>query len=106
MKHSFWLTLIVTGAPLIVYPFILLANVMSLAGSPSSSPVSPALRLASQAFLWSATLYPIAYVYSLQKCIQLSRDGKFSSARRVSQIPLFYLLVVAILLWAWQRADQ
>src|SRR5260370_5094703 len=101
MKHLFWLWLLVAGAPLLIYPFVLLANVMSLAGHPSSNPVPLGLLLTSQGFQWSLTLYPIVYVYCAKQAIACSQTDDSKSATNLSVVPLLYLCLVAAFFGEW-----
>jgi hypothetical protein len=55
---------IISFIPLVVYPFILLANVMSLAAYKSGKE-SIFLLIVSNAFLILSTLYPVTLAYSV-----------------------------------------
>jgi len=48
--------------PLVVYPFCLLSNVMSLAGAPGRGNPGVLLRCASNGFLWGSTPYPVVWL--------------------------------------------
>ncbi len=54
-----------TSAFLLLYPFVLLANVMSYAGYANSATTSLGLSIAMSGFLWSSTLYPLPYLAAL-----------------------------------------
>ncbi len=106
MKRRFWIWLLIAGAPLLIYPFFLLANVMSLAGHPASHPTRLALRLTSQGFLWTSTLYPIVYIYCASKAIACSRAGNPKAAVNMSVLPLLYLALVAAFFCGWMISNQ
>ncbi len=86
---------------MLIYPFILLANVMSLAGHPSSKPIPLALLLTSQGFLWTSTLYPIVYVYCAKQAIACSQTDDPKNSMKVSLVPLLYLCLVAMFFGGW-----
>jgi hypothetical protein len=106
MKYRFWIWLLLGAAPLLIYPIVLLANVMSLAAQPSSQPVPILLQLSSKAFLWSSTLYPIVYLYYARKAIANSKQGDSRTAVTMSLLPLVYLILVLIFLCAWFATDS
>ena len=92
---------------LLVYPFCLLANVMSLAAVPAQGAAPGlALRLASGAFLWGSTLYPVVYLLAAAVSLFLSSNDRAVGARRVAQVPLVYLLGVLLCFVAWLVAEQ
>ncbi len=101
MKLRAWVVLIPAGIPLIVYPFVLLANVMSLAGHQSAEPCPPALLVASQGFLWSSTLYPVVYVVCARTALAMSRKMKTGLALLLALLPIVYLGIVAAFFAAW-----
>ncbi len=105
MKYRFWLWLALGGAPLIIYPIVLLANVMSLGGEPPMHPVPLALRLSSQGFLWSSTAYPIVYFYCARQAIYY-RQAKPKYAVNMSTLPLLYLAIVAALFCGWMITSR
>ena len=92
---------------LLAYPFCLLANVMSFAAVPAQGAAPKlALRLASGAFLWSSTLYPVVYLLAAAVSLFLSSNDRAVAARRVAQVPLVYLLGVLLCFAAWLVAEQ
>lgn len=101
MKPWILASQILAGLPLLVYPFLLLANVMSLAGE--RTPGDGKAWLASRLFLWSSTAYPLVFMacFALAWAAQGRGDGKRALA--LSVLPLAYLLLVALLFINWQR---
>ena len=75
----------------IIYPFVLLADMMSLAGQPSGN-ASAMQIVAAKAFLWGTLAYPIVLLI----CYVIWRDRN-SSGRKTSSLicafPLLYLLI-------------
>lgn len=67
--------LVLAALPLPLYPFILLANVMSLAGEPPQPPrqIDLAQRIAGWGalyFLWGGVLYPLLYIYCVAQMMR------------------------------------
>jgi uncharacterized Tic20 family protein len=105
-KNYFPLWLQIARAPLLIYPAVLLANVMSLARQRPSKPVPSAELLAPSAqlhallellFLWTSTLYPLVYVYCARQATACARKDDQKNAMRFSLVPLLYLCLVAVL---------
>lgn len=101
MRSYYWILLIVGALPLLIYPFILLANIMSFAGTKSSTPVPLMQTVMSQAFLWSSTLYPVAYVACLIAAVTCSRSGNGAMALKLAAAPLLYLGLCVVLMIGW-----
>lgn len=84
--------LLLLGAlPLLIYPFCLMANLMGFA-----APTPP--RGVFKAFLWSSTLYPIAYLPAAGVAAVLASNDRLRAARVFAGLPLLYLLGVLICL--------
>ena len=99
--------LVVGAVPLLIWPFMLLANLMSLAAWSLPTGVRPSLlqTLVSQLFLWSSTLYPLVYLAAGITSVVFASTGHPPSANRFALIPLGYLLVVVLLLFAWMAVS-
>lgn len=106
MKHRIWLWLVLGAIPLLIYPFLMVANVMSLAAEPPHYPVSLALRLSSQGFLWSSTLYPLVYFGSAIVALIQSHFQNDRAARRYAVLPLLYLIGVIALFLLWLATSE
>jgi hypothetical protein len=96
----------IARAPLLIYPAVLLANVMSCARHRPSEPVPSAQLLAPSAqlhallellFLRTSTLYPLVYVYCARQATACARKDDPKNAMRFSLVPLLYLCLVAVL---------
>ncbi|KUP23382.1 hypothetical protein AWJ19_28835 [Paenibacillus sp. DMB5] len=101
-----YITFFVLGAvPLLIYPFVLIANIMSLAGSWSGQEES-ILKAIVILFIILTSSYPITYIISLVLyLIKKLKNKNKNGAVLVSKLPLLPLihLVLAILvgcLWA------
>jgi hypothetical protein len=101
MKYRYWVWLAIGGLPLLIYPFILLANIMSLAATPSPKPVPILLWLFSKAFLWGSTLYPAVYVFCGILAIAKSQQRHYHWASTVALLPLLYLVLVLAAMAGW-----
>jgi len=106
MARYYWILLIVGALPLLIYPVVLVANVMSFAGTPSSTPVPLMQKLASMAFLWASTLYPVVYIGCLIAAITYSRGGDPAMAFKLSAAPLAYLGLCVLLMFAWMMTGS
>jgi len=106
IKHLYWIWLILAGLPLLIYPFLLLANIMSLAAETPREPIPFALRLCSLGFLLSSTFYPLAYGGCIVKIITLVVAAEHKQALRWSFVPLLYLAIVAMFFCGWMLTSQ
>lgn len=92
--------LLLAAAPLLIYPFILIANIMSFAGTPSSTPPPILATLTSMAFLWASTLYPLIYFPCLIAAIATARTNP-SRSLQLAAAPLAYLGLCIMLFFLW-----
>jgi len=80
---------ILLSVPLIAYPFVLLANVMSFAGEGEKVKGIPSIAtLSFYAFLVLSTLYPLSVIVSW---VFIKRNDF-----RITLIPLLHLLVCVL----------
>jgi hypothetical protein len=105
MKYRFWIWLAIGGLPLLVYPFILLGNAMSLAATPSSKSVPILLYLSAKVFLWGSTLYPVVYIFCAVTAVAKSQQGDFRKASTVALLPLLYLALVLAAMAGWMATN-
>jgi hypothetical protein len=89
--------LVLGGMPLIVYPGVIVADVMALAASGGH------LRLPASLPEWlngyviiGATIYPAIWVPALVRSILLIRRASEASALRISLIPLAFLVTLPL----------
>ncbi|MBI9100038.1 MAG: hypothetical protein JEY91_16270 [Spirochaetaceae bacterium] len=88
---------ILFGLPLIVYPFVFLANIMSLASyKTGNEPLF--LKFISGLFLMSSTLYPLSYLIPLVK--YLKKKNYF-----LILIPIIHLIIVILSFIGWMKLD-
>ncbi|MEO3946073.1 hypothetical protein [Gorillibacterium sp. CAU 1737] len=87
-----------SGLPLVIYPFILIANVMSLAAPTNGQ--GGMLLFISRAFLILTTIYPISYFGCLILFYALKKQTLL-----VAGIPYLHLTLIAILFFLWQAAE-
>jgi hypothetical protein len=105
MKKLAVVILLVLGAlPLIIYPFVLLANVMGFA-APRSGNESFSLVLISYLFYISTLVYPIVYLGCAGFAIAWLRK-KTSSALGCALGPIGYLFTLLALGGIWMFAEK
>ena len=89
----------------IFYPFVLLADLMSLAGHPSGSTPSLMQSVLANTFLFGTMAYPVA----LLVCYVIWR-GRNNSGRETSSLvcafPLIYLLIPVLMMVALSNTQQ
>lgn len=89
-----------TSLLLLAYPFVLMANVMTLANLPSAEPLPTATSLSIHGFMWGSTLYPIPYLAALAGSIWHLRKGRPKIALFWQAGLLCYLVLVITLLFS------
>ena len=97
----FPLPLFAAGVPLIIYPFLFLANIMSLAGARPANPPPFLLSLGANGFLWGSTLYPFFYLYCVRKFREQPYPLERQSSRLFAWLPLLYLVGVCVFFLLW-----
>lgn len=90
------------GGVLVVYPFCILANVMSFAGhrDPNDEP-GWLLSTTASSFLWGSTAYPLIYFPCLLIAWMLWKNERVSAARWTANVPVLYLAALLVLMFAW-----
>lgn len=83
--------------PLLVYPFVLLANVMSLAGEKLATTFK-LYNTSRYSFIVVTTLYPISVIVG----------WKFNELERITLalIPLYHLLLCVALFYIWSNLGK
>ena len=95
-----WLLLLVAALPLLIYPFVLLANIMALAGHRSGDePII--LLLPGFAFVLGTTAYPLVYILCVVAAIAYMKKARGAAAVACSTAPLAYLALMAGLAALW-----
>lgn len=104
MKTATILLLVFAAVPLLIYPFVLLANVMSLAGTRSGSePMGQVL--VSYAFLFTSTLYPLAYLICAILSVAAMKRGRERAGLYWGIGPIAYLLGIVLLAGLWMMVS-
>ncbi|WP_416438449.1 hypothetical protein [Phnomibacter sp. MR] len=87
-KHENYLSILKALGilPLIIYPFVLLPNLMALGGHGGGS-------FTAKAFIYSSTFYPVTLIASLW----------FNKQRKliIAALPLFHLGFCILFYWLW-----
>jgi hypothetical protein len=100
MKFVTHFMLLLGALPLLVYPFVVLANVMSLAGERSGNE-PPLLMLVVYSFLLGSLAYPAVYVPCALLAVARVKKNDDNTAFWYVVGPLGYLLLLAGLLAIW-----
>ena len=93
--------LIIGGLPLLAYPAVLLAGVMSLSAMQmEDSPDSPAfLNVLAKIFLFGTMGYPLIYVASAIAAVSLAKGQNEALAVKISKVPMMFIAGLGILLF-------
>lgn len=101
---SITVRLLLGALPLLVYPFVAIASVMSLAGYRTGT--EPMLRmLVARAFQITSLLYPVVYLGSLIAALSLKKADE-AAARKVTTIPFWFLLLIVAAFFGWMLLDR
>lgn len=96
------LLLTLGGLPLLIYPLIFFANMMSL-GAEATGREPLLLRFIAGGFLWSSLLYPLVYLCFRKLAKRRLTAGNGRAACLHSALPLAYLAVVLLFFALWTR---
>lgn len=96
--------LFLAGLPLLVYPFLLIANAMSVAGYQAAD-VSVFVIIFRSAFLLISTLYPVVFLGSVVSYVVSQRRGNSRWAGRSVWIPYLTLALILVLFLLWLLAE-
>jgi len=96
--------------PLVMVSLCSLPNFLADAMTGSAAAWNPSVKgpvpFAAQAFLYSSLAYPLVYVPCVLGWFILRRLDRQDVALRVSGIPLFYLLILAVEFAAWASVQR
>lgn len=97
MASRFWICLALGFVPVIIYPWILIVNLMT---------VDASLPFPFKAFFWTSLAYPVVYTYcAAVAIIYYANRGKYEVGVRIAIVPLLYLvLVIAFYCWSVKAA--
>ena len=104
MKLATGCFLVLGALPLVIYPFVLPANIMGLAGQRSGNE-SFVLVLISYAFYIGTTAYPLVYLFCVGFAIAGARK-KSNAALGCALGPIGYLLLLVGLAAMWSFAEK
>lgn len=103
MKSKMGCFLVLGALPLVVYPFVLLANIMGIA-APRSGNESLVLVLISYAFYITTTVYPLVYLFCVAGAIVAARKNSHAAVG-FAFAPVGYLLLMVGLVAIWSFAE-
>ncbi len=95
--------MILGTVPMLAYPFVLMANLMSFVAVPDPSAGSFE-RFASGSFMVLSTAYPIPWIGGLVGAVVMLAKRRPKPAAWAAAVPLAYLLLVAGAWWLWSLA--
>ena len=96
--------LIFGAVPLLGYPFVALASLMSLAAHTTGK--EPMLLLAvSRSFQIASLIYPIVYLGCLVGVL-LAQKKKEKLASKIALVPIWFLGFVCMLVVLWMALDR
>jgi hypothetical protein len=97
--------LLLGALPLLGYPFVLVANIMSL-GAERSDDRRFFLSFVSYGFLLGSLAYPLVYITCLILTPLMLTNQKADTATLLSVTPLGYLFTVVIFCFLWVSANR
>jgi hypothetical protein len=95
--------LIAGAIPLVVYPFVAMASLMSLA-SPATGTEPAALLTVARGFQLTSLFYPLVYLSALFAALAFKKKNE-SIAAKLAGVPLVFLILVISLFVAWMALD-
>ncbi len=104
MKILYFILRIESLSLLIVYPFIALASLMSLAASAAPSP-SYFDILMINAFLWLTLVYPAAIIVTEIINRPITKTANWKKALQIQLIPIVYQIVCLALGFYWSMIE-
>ncbi len=96
-KQRIWLGFIPAGFLLLLYPAVLIANIMSFAAE-TSGDESALVLLAVNGFLWVSTLYPVSFIIGLVKYKKADTEEK---KKKAVALPYKHIGVAVLFLFFW-----
>jgi len=87
---------ILSGIPLMAYPAILIANIMSIAAfrSGNAKPATLLREYVFRCFIYYSTFYPLIYGFSYWLTNYYLEQGDYSQAILIMTSPLIILLIL------------
>ncbi len=96
-KPLVYLLFVLEGLPLLIYPFVLLANLMALAAHRTGNE-SVFLITIVFLFISMSSAYPLSYLYAINH-YRISRNTHVN--KWILFIPLFHIIIVVLLGFLW-----
>ena len=90
--------MVATALPLILYPYVLIMNLMGLAAHNAPEATEPVLLLVFRSYLIASTLYPAVYLYTFTQTVPELTAGDGEAAMSWQLVNVYYLLGVVALL--------
>ena len=94
----------VSSLAMLIWPFVALADVMSLGGY-SSGRESALLILVSRLFRFGSLAYPLVYVPCLLAIRRLAAKNRDGLVLLASVIPFAYAMIIVALFWAGSKCE-
>lgn len=95
--------MILSAVPMLVYPFVMMANLMSFVAEPNPEATSFE-RIASTTFLVLSTAYPVSWIGGLVSTVVLLTKQRPKAAMWTGAWPLFHVALVVGAWWMWSLA--
>lgn len=91
------LLFIPTALVLLIYPFILIANLMSFVAE-STGDESSFLLFVAKGFLITSTLYPLTFLYAI---VKFNKADDIVTKRKMAKLPYYHLGIAFLFLLVW-----
>lgn len=101
MKPLCIILMCLSALPLLIYPILLMASVMSLMAPSPATPVPIVLMFAAYGALWGAILYPVPCLISLIASAKIIGKGDIRKALYWQLGVLGYISFVLLLFMLW-----
>lgn len=93
------LLLVIGGVPLLIYPFVFLANMMQLAAFGEQSNVNIYLEIIVHLFIITSILYPLTFICCF-------RSKKKTEKIFISALPLFHIAIILLIGYIWSVLER
>lgn len=94
---------VVEGIPLLIYPFVLIADIMTIAGEWTGKENICLVIVILCAIIASAS-YPLTYIGSI--IYFFNKTQKFYNNKWIPFAPLVHLIIVVLLIYSWSIAEK
>ena len=97
IKQRTWLGFIPAGFLLLLYPAVLIANLMSFAAE-TSGDESALVLLAVNGFLWVSTLYPVSFIVGI---VKYRNADSLEKKKKAVALPYKHIALAVAFLFIW-----